>query len=249
MIEVTQSYMRSCCHSWTSPVVFGLALLIGGSGAAAQQRSQGKAQSDAEWWEGVERTLQANVREDRDKWIKELLPKAQTGDMTAIYNLGTMYEDRYTSGGNDPADLANARKWLTRGIELLRSENRDDDSEQQTLIGMHYEKMHEYREAVSWYSRAASQGDWDAQSSLGVAYMFGHGVPKDEIEALARLYIGTASGKNLGHIRLRDDLEKKLGAENALKAQQRAKEIVREVEESKKVRKEPQGSSAPGSGR
>ena len=37
----------------------------------------------------------------------------------------------------------------------------------------------DYAEAVTWYRKAAEQGDADAQYNLGVMYAKGQGVPQD----------------------------------------------------------------------
>ena len=38
-------------------------------------------------------------------------------------------------------------------------------------------------QAVSWFRKAAEQGDADAQTNLGISYAEGEGVPKDQAEA------------------------------------------------------------------
>ena len=44
--------------------------------------------------------------------------------------------------------------------------------------------LQDYAEAVSWYRKAADQGDADAQYNLGSVYRDGEGVPRDYAEAL-----------------------------------------------------------------
>ena len=215
--------------------------------SAQTTRAPAGAKDDPAFAEWLKCTMEMSTRDAADSSIKALLPKAKADDASAIYSLGKTYLHRYESGGSDPADLENARKWFARGLFLLRCQNRDDDPDIQSLIGMHYEGMCEYREAIAWFSRASLQGDGEAQNSLGMLYLQGRGVPKDEIEALARLYIGTASGRNPAYIEFRDELEKSLGHDNALKAQQRAKEIVREVEGAKKTREGHLPETAPSS--
>jgi uncharacterized protein len=41
----------------------------------------------------------------------------------------------------------------------------------------------DYAVAVSWYRKAAEQGDADAQVNLGVLYGMGQGVPQDYVIA------------------------------------------------------------------
>jgi uncharacterized protein len=45
-------------------------------------------------------------------------------------------------------------------------------------------KRKDYKEAVKWYTKAAEQGDAEAQSNLGVMYQNGQGVPQDYKEAV-----------------------------------------------------------------
>ena len=40
-------------------------------------------------------------------------------------------------------------------------------------------------QAVSWYRKAAQQGDAKAQSNLGVMYAKGEGVPEDDTQAVS----------------------------------------------------------------
>lgn len=40
-----------------------------------------------------------------------------------------------------------------------------------------------YREAVKWFVKAASQGSAEAEAWLGSCYLYGHGVPQDSGKA------------------------------------------------------------------
>jgi len=42
----------------------------------------------------------------------------------------------------------------------------------------------DYKEAAKWFTKAAEQGDADAQYNLGIMYDNGRGVPKDDKEAV-----------------------------------------------------------------
>jgi S1-C subfamily serine protease len=97
-------------------------------------------------------------------------------------------------------------------------------------------------EAVKWYRVAAEQGDFWAANDLGRMYQLGKGVPKDEIEALAWYNISAASGSDL-LVRDRASLELQLGRMATLAAQQRAKEILNEIEAAKARR--PASKSSP----
>ena len=57
-------------------------------------------------------------------------------------------------------------------------------------------------------------------------------MPKDEIEALAWYNIAAAAGGDID-VKERDALELRLGREATLAAQQRSKEILKEIEEAK----------------
>jgi TPR repeat protein len=61
---------------------------------------------------------------------------------------------------------------------------------------------------------------------------YGHGVPKDEIEALAWFNIAAITGHETAVIH-RADLENHLGQQSILTAQQRSKEILKEIEAAK----------------
>jgi len=87
-------------------------------------------------------------------------------------------------------------------------------------------------EAVKWFRKAAEQGFAAAQYNLGVMYYTGDGVPEDEIEALAWYKIAAASGSDIA-VRDRDALEQHLGREMTLVAQQRSREILKEIEAAK----------------
>lgn len=48
---------------------------------------------------------------------------------------------------------------------------------------LEYEKSNKYVQAVKWYSKAASQGNWRAQYDLGVCYFYGWGINEDKKKA------------------------------------------------------------------
>jgi len=85
---------------------------------------------------------------------------------------------------------------------------------------------------VKWYRKAAGGGFAAAQYNLGVMYANGSGVPKDAIEGLAWVNIAAASGNEV-FVRNRDLLEHRLGIEATLAAQQRSKQILKEIETAK----------------
>lgn len=52
----------------------------------------------------------------------------------------------------------------------------------------------DYHKAVEWYTKAAHQGDEDAQYELGVMYAEGKGVPQNK--STAKRYYGQACDSN-----------------------------------------------------
>jgi len=53
----------------------------------------------------------------------------------------------------------------------------------------------DYKAAVSWYTKAAAQGDAGAQTDLGLKYAKGQGVTKDLVAAYMWLDIGATNGE------------------------------------------------------
>jgi TPR repeat protein len=51
----------------------------------------------------------------------------------------------------------------------------------------------DYKEAVSWYRKAAEQGFAGAQGNLGVMYGNGLGVPRDFVQSYMWLNLGASS--------------------------------------------------------
>ena len=67
----------------------------------------------------------------------------------------------------------------------------------------------DYKQAVTWYSKAAEQGVADAQLSLMAAYCDGRGVQQDYQQAYAWSSVAAANG-NSKAAELRDLLAKEL---------------------------------------
>ena len=112
---------------------------------------------------------------------------AESGDATAQFNLGVMYQ----SGQGVPQDYADAMKWYR-----LAADQGDEDA--QNNLGVMYAKgqgvPQDYAEAVKWFRLAADQGHAWAQDSLGVMYKNGDGVPQDFTEAYAWFSVAAAGG-------------------------------------------------------
>ena len=83
-----------------------------------------------------------------------------------------------------------------------------------------------YKTAVKWYRLAAEQGNANAQNNLGMLYAFGDGVPKDYVRAHMWGNIAISiGGKNKGKVR--DLVEKKMTPSQLEKAQDLARECIR----------------------
>jgi TPR repeat protein len=138
----------------------------------------------------------------------------------------------YLKGEGVPKSAAEAIKWFRKAAEW-------GDAKVQCVLGAMYVAgigvAKNDAEGVKWYRKAAEQGLADAQHGLGLMHASGSGVPKDEIEALAWYYIAAASG-NQGALNDRKSLEDRLGSKVSLLAQQRSKEILKEIESKKQER-------------
>jgi uncharacterized protein len=79
--------------------------------------------------------------------------------------------------------------------------DKDDVVLAQNLLGLMYRKgqgvPQDYAVAVSWYRKAAEQGDEHGQSSLGLLYESGRGVPQDYVLAHMWLNLAAASGSSI----------------------------------------------------
>ena len=169
------------------------------------------------------------VSKDITLAIKWYRLAADQGNADAQCNLGKIYFD----GNGVPVDYLEAGKWYHLAAE-------HGLAAAQYTLGVIYQHGRGVKqdtvEAASWYRKAAEQGYADAQQNLGVMYIKGTGVLKDEVEALAWFNVSAASG-NSEVIKNRDALEGRLSSEAKLAAQQRAKEILGEIEKRKAGRK------------
>ena len=158
--------------------------------------------------------------------LEDLRAPAEKGDAKAQSILGLMY----ANGQGVAKDSAEAVKWYRKAAEQGRATAQNN-------LGLMYEKgegvAKDHREAVKWYRLAAQQGYATAQGNLAAMYANGQGVAKDAIEGLAWTNIAAASGdENFAMNRSR--AERQLGPQATLAAQQRSKEILKEIEAAKK---------------
>ena len=177
---------------------------------------------------------------EAEKWWRKA---AEQGYVHAQFNLGIMY----AYGAGVPKDSTEAVKWLRKSAE-------QGDADAQFYLGNMFDSQfrvdrggadaagHSLKqddaESVKWYRKAAIQGQIDAQYHLGLKYSFGVGVLKDDIEALAWLGIAAASGKVSAAV-ARGTLERQAGQVASLAAQQRSKEILTEIEATKRASTSP----------
>ena len=164
--------------------------------------------------EGVERDPKEAV-----KWLRMA---AEQGFFESQYNLGLSY----SRGEGVDKDPKEAVKWFRLAAE-------QGVAEAQFSLGLRYSRGEgvdkDPKEAVKWFRMAAEQGDAGAQFNLGVMFNNGVGVLKDESEALAWFGVSAISGHEKA-IENRGILEHRLGPQATLLAQQRSKEILKQIE-------------------
>lgn len=119
------------------------------------------------------------------KWTetdkKSLLTKAQQGDVSAQFWLGTAYEQ----GWFGKADYQEALEWLRKAAKR-------GNPDAQNCLGQMYESgegvPQNYVQAAKWYRKAAEHvpnlgGAGQGRNNLGLLYLSGDGVPKDAVLA------------------------------------------------------------------
>ncbi len=121
------------------------------------------------------------------RWYSKI---AEQGDAKAPSILGHMYK----IGDGVAQDYSKAVEWYTKAFE--NQPNGDMAANYASHLGSLYKeggfglkkdsaKSNEwYSKAIRWYSKAAEQGDADAQDTLGYMYQFGNGVTQDYSKAV-----------------------------------------------------------------
>jgi uncharacterized protein len=134
----------------------------------------------------------------------ETKEKAETGDPNAEADLGRMYHWGTTVDKNYDEALKWFRKSSDQGntngqtglgfmlffgegvtendTEAARLFNLAADKGQigaQYMLGMYYEKLAKYPEAINWFQKSSDQGNAQAIHKLGELYLRGQGVQKD----------------------------------------------------------------------
>jgi hypothetical protein len=120
----------------------------------------------------LEDGARAYDRGDFQTALRLIRPLAEQGDVTAQYNLGTMYY----RGDGVPQDYKEAAKWYRKAAEQGYAVAESD-------LGAMYTDgrgvPRDYAVAAEWYGRAARRGHANAQYNLGNSYYLGKGVPQD----------------------------------------------------------------------
>ena len=112
--------------------------------------------------------------------VRELIKKADAGDMNAQFAVGSAYD----FGRGAPRDGDKAKKYYLMAAE-------QGHVEAENSLGSGYEAEGNYMEAASWYYKAAQHNHPLAMNSLAIYYIKGVGMPEDKGKGLA-LYTKSA---------------------------------------------------------
>ena len=189
----------------------------------AAEQGDASAQSDL----GFMYRYGEGVPKDSTEAVKWYRKAAVQGNAAVQSSLGFMY----ATGEGVTKDSAEAVKWYRKAAE-------QGNADAQFNLGVKYDTgdgvAKDSVEAVKWYRKAAEQGGASAQGNLGSMYANGKGVPKDTIEGLAWSNIAAASGDEI-FVKNREMLERRVGPDVTLAAQQRSKQILKEIEAAKRA--------------
>lgn len=168
------------------------------------------------------------VAQDLTEAAKWLVLSAQQGYAPAQNNLAVCY----ATGAGVERDQAQAIAWIRKSAE-------QGYARAQCYLGLSFAKgegvPRDQAQAVAWFRRSAAQGFPDALNHLGYCHSQGRGVTKDEVEAFACWSV--AARAHEGAARNLALLEKKLSEEVRRRGEQRAAEMLRQIEATK-----PKGS-------
>jgi TPR repeat protein len=160
------------------------------------------------------------------KWFQKA---AERGFVSAQIAIARAYHE----GRGVPKDQVKAVNWLEQAAE-------NGSANGQLLLGAMYRVgegvTKNPKEAFYWFKRSGMQGFAAGQALTAMCYKDGSGVVKNEFEALA--WFNLAAAQDDEHaIRERATLEKRLGYNLSTAAQQRSREL------EKQIRKEPRKKS------
>jgi S1-C subfamily serine protease len=166
------------------------------------------------------------VATDYAEALKWLRIAAAQGHAGAQESLGGMYE----LGQGVAKDDAEAVRWYLKAA-------RQGDASAEFFLAQHFLNgtgvSRNPIEAGKWYRKAAEQGHAPAELMLGVMYANGDGMLKDEIEALAWFNVCASNPFFKEAVESRDAMERSLGHQATLVAQQRSEEILKLIESKK----------------
>lgn len=189
---------------------------------ASIQRNAQAGDADAQFALGLKYEYGDGVPKNGVEAVKWFIAAAKQGDPYAEEALGSMYED----GDGIPRNPVVAMEWYTKAAK-------QGNTTAEYSIGLMYNKGNgveaNFPAAAAWYTKAALQGYVPAECSLGYMYAIGEGVPKDEIQGLAWTYIAAASGDSIS-IKNREQMERRLGRDGTLAAQQISKDLEKKIE-------------------
>ena len=167
---------------------------------------------------GFQEGYDAYERGDYKTALREYLPLAEQGNLSAQYNLGLLYDN----GFGVPQDYKQAAKWYTLSAE------QGDAFAQYNLGGLYANGEgvpQDYKEAVKLYRLSAEQGLAEAQYNLGVMYELGDGVPQDYVRA--HMWINLAASNDYdGGAEARGIVAKKMTPADISKAQDLARKCL-----------------------
>jgi len=164
------------------------------------------------------------VAENLSEAVNLYRKAAEHGNSDAQANLGRMY----STGRGIAQDFAMAVHWFRKAAD-------QGNPLGQNRLGEAYHDgkgvPQDFTEAVKWYRKAAEQGNGAAQFHLGESYRDGEGVDVDLVEAHRWMNVSAAHTPDdytsaLSFARARDQLAKKMTAEQVVQAQKRAREWV-----------------------
>jgi hypothetical protein len=158
--------------------------------------------------------------------VKELIEKAESGDVSAQRDLGAIL----VRGQGVPKDLVQGWKWYQRAAE-------GGDRQAQVSLAVRFTHTDglekDLIKGAMWFLKAAEQGDVYAQRNIASMYAAGVGVPKNFEEAYAWFSIAAAGG--FPEIEFYA-LEKKMSHEQISRAQARSALLFKQIE-SKRSKK------------
>ena len=136
------------------------------------------------------------IPKDMNKAIEYFKKAAEQGDANAQFNLALHYHN----GEGLAQDISKAIEWYTKAaeqgnsgaqlslnnieIKMNKESASQGDTKAMIALGDYYQKRGRKRQAIDWYTKAAEQGDSDAQYILGLCYEKGNCVPLNKSKAV-----------------------------------------------------------------